>query len=222
MGRIGETVRRTWQLADAMKRWRATGDVGWETPPVRRTRLAPPRPDDGLGPDDNERVLRYLAKYTVEPARVHGIEPEVGSLTPGHLADVVLWTSTHFGVRPALVLKGGIAAWGPLGEGNASVHLAEPTRYGADWGGIGRAAASSSITFVSGTAAQGGIARTLATHRRIVPVVGTRGLRREDLVANTSVPPIEVSVDGSVSLGGRMLQADPVESVPLSRRYLLG
>ncbi len=222
MGRIGETVRRTFQLADAMKRWRDEEGAAWEIPPVHRTRPVPPAPH-ASDPDDNERVLRYLAKVTIEPARVHGIENEVGTLAPGRTADIVLWSPSGFGVRPALVLKGGVAAWGPIGEGNASVHLAEPTRYGPDWGGTGRAGASLSITFVSRAAADAGIARTLRTRRRVVPVHGTRGLRRRDLVANTAVPAIEVSPrDGAVTLDGRLLRALPVERVPLSRRYLLG
>jgi urease subunit alpha len=222
MGRIGETVRRTWQLADAMKRWRASDGAGWEVPPVRRDRTAAP-PPEGSAPDDNERVLRYLAKVTVEPARVHGIGDEVGSLAPGRVADIVLWEPSHFGVRPALVLKGGVAAWAPIGEGNASVHLAEPTRYGPDWGGTGRAGASLSVTFVSAVSAEAGIARTLGTRGRVVSVHGTRALRRPDLTANTAVPPIEVSPeDGSVTLEGRPLRAEPVTRVPLSRRYLLG
>jgi urease subunit alpha len=204
MGRIGETVRRTWQLADAMKRWREGAG-------------------DGAATDDNERVLRYLAKYTVEPARVHGIEAEVGSLAPGRLADIVLWSPSRFGVRPALVLKAGVTAWGAIGEGNASVHLAEPTRHGADWGATGRAGSSLAVTFVSRASEEVGIALKLGTRRRVVPVRGTRGLLRGGLVANTTVPPVEVSLeDGTVTLDGHPLRADPVESVPLSRRYLLG
>ena len=222
MGRIGETVRRTFQLADAMKRWRAEDGAVWEIPPVRRIRPAPPAPD-GSDLDDNERILRYLAKVTVEPARVHGILDEVGTLAPGRIADIVLWSPSGFGVRPSLVLKAGVVAWGPIGEGNASVHLAEPTRYGRDWGGTGRAGASLSITFVSQAAAEGGIARAIGTRRRIVPVRRTRGLGRGDLVANTTVPAIEVSPeDGTVTLDGRPLRARPVDRVPLSRLYLLG
>jgi urease subunit alpha len=108
-----------------MKAWRASeAGYGWPNEPS----------------DDNERVLRYLAKYTVEPARVHGVENEVGSLAPGHLADLVLWDAASFGTKPAAVMKGGVLAWGPIGEGNASVHAAEPTRFGPDWGATGDAA----------------------------------------------------------------------------------
>lgn len=222
MGRIGETVRRTWQLADAMKRWRASeAGAGWPDAPTTRRLRPAPRPTDG-DPDDNERVLRYLAKHTIEPARTHGIESEVGSLGPGRLADLVLWEPASFGVKPLAVMKGGALAWGPIGEGNASVHGAEPTRFGPDWGATGDAPLALAATFVSRAAIEVDIARTLGTRRRVVAVRGTRGIRRGDLIANTAVPPIEVSrVDGTVTLAGRVLAAEPVSRVPLNRRYLL-
>jgi urease subunit alpha len=221
MGRIGETIRRTWQLADAMKRWRASelGAGRPDAPTVQRLR---PRPDEPRTPDDNDRVLRYLAKYTREPALVHGIAHEVGSIAPGHIADLVLWEPSMFGVRPAVVIKGGVVAWSAMGEGNASVHGSQPTRYGPDWGGTGAAAARLSTTFVSKAAAEAGVGATLQTRRRIGVVRGTRGLTRTDMVANSTVPNIEVSVDdGSVTLDGRDLRCEPVTRVPLSRRYLL-
>jgi urease subunit alpha len=215
MGRIGETVRRTFQLAHVMKRWRASADG--EGHPG-----APAIGDRAASDDDNERVLRYLAKVTAEPARVHGIDAEVGSLRNGRLADVVLWDAASFGVKPRLVLKAGVAAWGPIGEGNASVHGAQPTRYGADWGALGLAAASLSLTFVSRAATDAGIAHTLGTRRHVVAVERTRGIRREDLLVNTAVPSIDVSrADGSVTLEGRPLRVEPAIEVPLSRRYLL-
>jgi urease subunit alpha len=223
MGRIGETIRRTWQLAHAMKAWRASDlGAGWPDAPVarrRRPRLAASLVDDGLGADDNERVLAYLAKYTAEPAIVHGVAGEVGSLAPGHVADVVLWEPSGFGVRPVMVIKGGVVAWSAMGEGNAAVHGAEPTRFGPDWGATGEAAARLSTTFVSAAALRGAL---FTTRRRVAAVHGTRGLIRPDLVANTAVPDVEVSPDdGEVTLGGRVLACEPVGSVPLSRRYLL-
>jgi urease subunit alpha len=207
MGRIGETVRRTFQLAHAMKAWRATdAGAGWPNEPA----------------DDNARILRYLAKVTVEPARVHGVEDHVGSLGPGRLADVVLWHPARFGVKPELVLKGGHPAWGALGEGDASIERAEPVRYGPHWSGTGDAAAAAALTFVSKASVAAGIERRLGTRRRVVAVHGTRTVRRPSLVANTAVPDIEVSPsDGSVSLEGRVLAAEPLAEVPLSRRYLL-
>jgi urease subunit alpha len=203
MGRIGETVRRTFQLAHAMK-----------------VAATPEEGGDHL--DDNDRVLRYLAKVTEEPARVHGISDEVGSLSPGRLADLVLWEASHFGVKPLMVFKGGVVAWTAIGEGNASVHGAEPTRYGSDWGGTGLAPARVSTTFVSAAAIDAGIARTLGTRRRLVAVSGTRAIRRDGLARNRTVPPIDVSAaDGTVTLDGRVLRTDPVTEVRLSRRYLL-
>jgi len=225
MGRIGETIRRTWQLAHAMKLWRETQlGQGWPDAPAARSplRRATPRRGD-LGHDDNERVLRYLAKYTAEPARVHGIEREVGSLRPGRLADIVLWRPTHFGVRPELVLKGGWFAWGPTGAGNASVEGAEPRRYASHWAGQGTASPELSATFVSASAVAASIGQRLGSRRRFVAVRDTRSVRRDALVANTARAPVEVDPsDGTVRLQGRVLRAEPVSQVPLNRRYLLG
>ena len=199
MGRIGETIRRTFQLAHVMKAW------------------AGERSDD-----DNDRVLRYLAKVTIEPARTHGIEGEVGSLAPGRLADIVLWRPSHFGVKPELVLKAGHFAWGALGQGNATVEDAEPVRYGAHWGALGDSASALSTTFVSGAAVDAGIQERLRSRRRFVVVRGTRTIVRDALVHNTSVLPVQVDpVDGTVVLDGEVLAVDPVAEVPLSRRYLL-
>jgi len=167
-------------------------------------------------------VLSYLAKHSAEPAIVHGIADEVGSLAPGRLADIVLWDPATFGVRPLMVIKGGVVAWSASGEGNASVHGAEPTRYGPDWGGTGEAAARLSTTFVSRVAFDAGIGDILGTRREVVAVGGTRGLTRGDLLANTAVPDVDVSPDdGEVTIGGRVLACEPVDEVPLSRRYLL-
>ncbi|MFI5055579.1 MAG: urease subunit alpha [Actinomycetota bacterium] len=198
MGRIGETLRRTFQLADAMKRWA-----------------------EDASPDDNERVLRYLAKVTTEPSIVHGIAGKVGSLSPGRMADIVLWWPTHFGVKPVMVIKGGVVAWSAMGEGNASVHGAEPTRYGPDWGGLGGAPARLSTTFVSQAALDAGFAETTA--RSVVPVRGTRGITRDALTWNTAAPSgFAISpVDGAVTLDGRVLACEPTVTVPMSRRYLL-
>ncbi len=224
MGRIGETVRRTLQLADAMKRWRASeAGQGWPAAPaVRRWMPAGAAAGAGAGGDDNERVLRYLAKVTMDPAIVHGIAGEVGSLAPGRLADVVLWRPERFGVRPELVLKAGAFAWGALGEGNASVEGAQPVRQGPHWAGTGRAGASVGLTFVSRAALEAGIRERLGSRRRFVPVGGTRGLTREALVAGRAALPVEVDPeDGTVRLSGRVLACEPVDRVPLSRRYLL-
>lgn len=215
MGRIMETIRRTIQLAHVMRAWRASpAGVGH-----------PGLPADPADPyDSTDRVLRYLAKVTIEPAITHGVSEHVGSLSVGRLADIVLWTPAHFGAKPELVLKGGFAAWGPLGEGNATVERAEPTRYQADWGGSGGAASRLSMTFVS---EQGAMNRELATRlgatgRSVFAVRGTRGLTRRNLALNRATAPIEIDpVDGRVSLAGRPLEVAPVTDLPMNRRYWL-
>ncbi len=201
MGRMMETVRRTIQLAHVMTSW------------SRATPATDPF-------DSTDRVLRYLAKVTIEPAITHGIADHVGSLRPGRLADVVLWDPAYFGVKPALVLKAGVAAWGPLGEGKATVERAEPTRYRPDWGGRPRAAASLATTFVSSAAT--GSPDLRRSGRSVIAVRDTRRLTRASLALNRAVPQIEVDVDdGSVSLDGSPLAVEPVAEVPLSRRYFL-
>ena len=201
MGRMMETVRRTFQLAHVMGSWQGTV-----------------RGDDPF--DSTERVLRYLAKVTIEPAITHGIAAHVGSLQAGRMADIALWEPAYFGVKPALVIKGGMAAWAPLGEGNATVERAEPTRYRPDWGGRPRAAGSLSATFVSSAATGSPELRRLG--REVIAVGGTRGLTRESLSRNRAVAAVDVDVsDGSVSLDGTPLATPAVTDVPLSRRYLL-
>ena len=212
MGRIMESFRRTIQLADALKRWRAT-EAGTGHPGLPAV--------SGDPRDDTDRVLRYLAKVTIEPAIVHGVADHVGSLQPGRLADVVLWSPAYFGVKPELVLKAGMPAWAPLGEGNATVEGAEPTRYRPDWGGTPVAARRLGVTFAAPGAAAGMRDRERGG-RRVVEIGRTRGLTRADLHANRAVAPIEIDPrDGRVTLAGRPLAVDPVSDVPLSRRYLL-
>jgi urease subunit alpha len=221
MGRIGETVRRTFQLAHLMKAWRQSdAGAGFSEAPLithpwaRRTRADQPA--------DNERVLRYLAKITAEPAIVHGIVGEVGSLLPGRLADIVLWSQASFGVKPALVLKSGHFAWGPLGEGNASIESAEPVVVGPHWAALGAAPTTVGLTFVSRAALESGLRERLGSRRRFAPVSGTREVRRASLLANTAVAPVQIDPgDGTVRLDGRSLGAPPADEVPLGSRYLL-
>jgi urease subunit alpha len=205
MGRIMESVRRSLQLASVLKRWSGStlqhGAAGAR--------------------DDTERVLRFLAKVTIEPAITHGLADHVGSLRPGRLADIVLWKPAWFGAKPELVLKSGYAAWGPLGEGNASVERAEPTRYRPDWGGAGRVAARLGVTF-SGASAAASLQRRAPVGREVVAIGRTRGLTRADLWLNKATPAIEIDpVDGWVTLDDRPLAMDPVDDLPLSRRYFL-
>jgi urease subunit alpha len=221
MGRIGETVRRTFQLAHLMKAWR-NSEVGAGfpgAPPVARSST---RRQQAMDRADNERVLRYLAKVTAEPAIVHGISSEVGALLPGRLADVVLWSPAGFGVKPVLVLKAGHFAWGPLGEGNASVEAAEPVVFGPHWAAMGSAPAAVGLTFVSQAAIKSGLRERLGSKRRFVAVSGTRGVRRSSLVANTAVANIQIDPgDGTVRMGGRLVTSPPADEVPLSSRYFL-
>lgn len=222
MGRIGETVRRTLQLAHVMKAWRRSGAAEGVPGLPEDPGSTLPGGDPAADRDDTARVLRYLAKVTIEPAIVHGISAHVGCLLPGRLADVVLWRPGFFGVKPEWVFKGGFPAWGPLGEGNASLERAEPTRYRADWAGLATAAPRVAATFVSGVADRGALARRLGTRRTLLVASGQRGLTRASLALNRAAPPVDIDVrTGGVSLAGRHLAVEPVRELPLSRRYLL-
>ena len=174
MGRIGETVRRTFQLAHAMKAWRAT-EAGQAAGPAQTTPTTTTRACSAISPSSRPSRPACTASRT-----------RSASSGPGRLADVVLWRPAPFGVRPELVLKAGYWAWGALGEGNASVELAEPVRYRPHWGALGNAAASLATTFVSQAALDAGFAQRLGTRRRVVAVHGTRTVRRDGLVANTA------------------------------------
>ena len=199
MGRIGESIRRTWQLAHQMKR------VSGAEPP-----------------HDNPRILQYLAKHTINPARTHGIDRWVGSLEPGKIADIVLWRPEFFGVKPELVIKGGYAAWGALGEGNASVPQSQPVRYGAHWGASGLAAASLSANFVSAAAAAGDFRRQVRSRRRPLAVVGTRTVGKRHMLGNQANPTIEIDPGtAEIRIDGRPLPSLPDDDLPLNRRYFL-
>ena len=207
MGRIGETLRRTLQLAHVMKTWAADHQPATDTPPPA---------------DDNARVLRYLAKCTIEPAITHGISEHVGSIRPGRLADIALWRPGWLGVKPEVVLKSGYPAWGAYGDGNATVEWAEPRRYAPGWGGRGLAPASVSATFVSGMIDADDFARRLGSSRTFLAVRNTRGLTRADLHLNRTTAAVDVdAVDGTVTLQGRLLAVDPAADLPLSRRHFL-
>jgi urease subunit alpha len=213
MGRIGETVRRTFQLAQVMKAWRAT-EAGTGHPGLPVVAEEPW--------DDTERVLRYLAKVTIEPAITHGISAHVGSLSPGRLADIVLWKPAWFGVKPEAIFKSGYPAWAPLGEGNASVERAEPTRYRPDFGGLGAVAPSLGVTFVSGAVDGDRLAARLGTRRRLAAVRDCRNLTRASLARNRATAPIDIDPrSGEVTLAARRLAVEPATDLPLSRRYFL-
>jgi urease subunit alpha len=203
MGRIMESVRRTMQLASVLKGWKPAASSETETV------------------DDNQRVLRYLAKVTIEPAITHGLADHVGSLRAGRLADIVLWKPAWFGAKPELILKSGYPAWGALGEGNATVEGAEPTRYRPDWGGSPTVAARLGVTFASASAADRLAAQSVGG-RKVVAIGRTRGLTRGDLWLNRTTAAIEIDPgDGRVTLDGDLLAIDPVDDLPLNRRYFL-
>ncbi|MFJ2029659.1 urease subunit alpha [Streptosporangium sp. NPDC087985] len=197
MGRAGETVRRTFAMAGKMK-----GELG-----------APER-------NDNARVLRYLAKLTINPAIAHGLSHEVGSLEPGKLADIVLWRPDHFGAKPQLVLKAGFPAYGVTGDPNASTDTCEPLVLGPQFGAYGATAADLSVAFVSGAAADAADDR-MTTRRRRVGVRGTRGIGPGDLVRNSRLGSVQVNAAGQVTLNGDPIRSEPADSVSLSRLYFL-
>ncbi|RPK50154.1 urease subunit alpha [Streptomyces sp. ADI93-02] len=202
MGRAGETVRRTFAMAAKMK-----AEFG-------------PLEGDGPG-DDNARVLRYIAKLTVNPAIAHGIAHEVGSVEPGKLADIVLWRPEFFGAKPQLVLKSGFPAYGVTGDPNAATDTCEPLVLGPQFGAYGATAADLSVAFVAEAAAQLG-ADLMPTRRRRVAVRGTRSIGPADLLLNTRTG--TVGVDGGtglVTLDGDPLRSPAAESVSLNRLYFL-
>jgi len=201
MGRIGETLRRTFQLASVMRDARG---------------------GDGSG-HDNERVLRYLAKATINPAIAHGMADEIGSLEVGKLADIVLWSPAWFAVKPFLVLKAGFPTWGMSGDPNASTAFSEPTRIAAQIGAIGNAPARLSLAFTSQAAIDGGGAAELPTAKQRVGVHGTRTLGAVDMVRNTTTAAVRVDpATHAVSVDGEIIDTPPVTTVPLSSLHLLG
>ena len=200
MGRIGETVIRTWQTAHAMKR--------------RRGALA--------GPADNLRARRYVAKYTINPAIAHGLDAEVGSVEPGKLADLVLWDPAFFGVRPHAVVKGGVIAWAAMGDANASIPTPQPVLPRPMFGAAPPVAAATSVHFVAPAALEDGLADRLAVRRALVPVGGTRSLGKADMPLNDALPRIEVDPDSfTVSIDGEEIEPAPVDALPMAQRYFL-
>ncbi len=201
MGRIGEVICRTWQTADKMKRQRG------------------PLPGDSSS-EDNLRVRRYIAKYTINPAIAHGISSEVGSIEVGKLADLVLWKPAFFGVKPELVVKGGFIAGAMMGDGNASIPTPQPVIARLMFGGFGAALDSCSVHFVSQAGLKEGALDGLA--RRRVAVKNCRTIGKRDLVLNDALPRIEVDADSyEVRADGERLTSDPVDVLPLAQRYFL-
>jgi urease subunit alpha len=203
MGRVGEVITRTWQTAHKMK--------------VQRGALA-----QDSQRNDNVRVRRYVAKYTINPAITHGIAHEVGSVEVGKLADLVLWRPAFFGVKPALLIKGGMIAAAPMGDPNASIPTPQPVHYRYMFGALGAACAATSVSFVSQAAIEGHLAQRLDLRKRLVAVRGTRRIGKADMVLNDYLPHIEVDAQTyEVRADGQLLTCEPASVLPLAQRYFL-
>jgi urease subunit alpha len=204
MGRIGETVARTWQLAAHMKDERGS--------------LAE---DTGAG-HDNQRIKRYVAKYTINAAKIFGIDDHIGSLEPGKLADLVLWDPRFFGVKPEVVFKGGFPAWSVMGESNASLMTCEPLRYRPQWGANGPARHATSLTFMAQAAIDDGVPGRIGLHKAAAAPAGTRDLAKGDLLWNDALPEIRVDPETyRVEVNGELCTCEPMTRVPLGPLYVL-
>ena len=204
MGRVGEVIIRTWQTAHKMK--------------VQRGALPGEKPGN-----DNLRVRRYIAKYTINPAISQGIAQHVGSVEVGKLADLVLWSPAFFGVKPDFVLKCGSIAMAPMGDPNASIPTPQPVHYRPMFAGFGRALAQSAVLFTSGAALENGIGARLGLTRPLLAVGNTRGgISKKDMVHNTYLPKIEVNAETyEVRADGQLLVCEPAQSLPMAQRYFL-
>ncbi|MCH2097685.1 MAG: urease subunit alpha [Pseudomonadales bacterium] len=204
MGRVGEVLIRTWQTADKMKRQR--GRLREET-----------------GENDNVRVKRYIAKYTINPAIAHGIDGEIGSIEVGKRADLCLWDPAFFGVKPALVVVGGTISCAPMGDPNASIPTPQPVHYRDMFGAFGRARTSSSVTFVSQAALDEGLQAALRVDKQLVAVRGTRERNaKARMVHNSATPHIEVDPETyEVRADGELLVCEPADVLPMAQRYFL-
>lgn len=203
MGRVGEVVLRTWQTAHVGKR-------RWGTLP-------------GDGAADNNRARRYIAKYTICPAVAHGLDEEVGSVEVGKLADLVLWQPAFFGVRPSVVLKGGLIAWAAMGDANASIPTPQPVLPRPMWGAAPAAAADTSVHFVAPGALEGtDLEERIGVARRLAPTKNTRGVRKADMPHNDALPRIEVDPETfTVRIDGEVVEESPAEVLPMAQRYFL-
>jgi len=202
MGRIGETIIRTWQTAHVMKQRRG------------------PLPGDGRA--DNLRARRYVAKYTIGPAVTHGLDGEIGSVEPGKLADLVLWEPAFFGVRPHLVLKAGVIAWAAMGDANASIPTPQPRLPRPMFGAFGAMPARLGLNFVSPAALQDGLGRRWESERRLVPTKDVSRLSKASLPENDAVPVIDVDPETfAVRIDGELIEPQPARELPMAQRYFL-
>ncbi|MEY4537054.1 MAG: urease subunit alpha [Pseudomonadota bacterium] len=203
MGRVGEVIIRTWQTAHKMKQQR--GKLPLDT-----------------DRHDNFRAKRYLAKYTINPAIAHGIAHEVGSIELGKWADLVIWKPAFFGVKPALILKGGFIAMAAMGDPNASIPTPQPVHYRPMFGAYGGALAKTSLTFVSQAGLQAGIGERFGLHKTLSAVKGIRGLGKRHMIHNDYLPKMEVNAQTyQVRADGQLLTCEPASSLPMTQRYFL-
>ncbi|MCM3363247.1 urease subunit alpha [Niallia sp. HCP3S3_B10] len=203
MGRIGEVITRTWQTADKMKKQRGKLEE-----------------DKGVG--DNFRLKRYVSKYTINPAIVHGISDYVGSIEVGKLADLVVWDPAFFGVKPDLILKGGLIAHSIMGDPNASIPTPQPVFYRPMFASFGRAKYQTSMTFVSKAAYEKGIHQALNLQKIVKPVAGIRKLKKADMLFNGETPTIEVDPQTyEVKVNGKLATCEPAKTLPMAQRYFL-
>lgn len=203
MGRVGEVILRTWQTAHKMKLQRGT------------------LPGDGAR-HDNFRARRYVAKYTINPAIAHGVSHEVGSIEPGKWADIVIWKPAFFGVKPSVILKGGLIAMAAMGDPNASIPTPQPVHYRPMFGSFGGAVARTSLTFVSQAGLDEGIGARFGLAKRLSAVKGIRGVGKRDMVLNDYAPHMEVDAQTyAVRADGALLTCEPAVSLPMAQRYFL-
>ena len=203
MGRIGETFTRAIQTADKMKRQRG------------------PLPGEQEG-NDNRRLLRYIAKLTINPALAHGIAHEVGSLEVGKLADIVLWDPAYFGAKPKMIIKGGMISWAIMGDPNASIPTPQPTFYRPMFGALGRALSNTCVTFVSQAALDRGVPERLGLQRRCVAVRGCRNVSKAAMLHNDATPQIDVDPETyQVRVDGEIATCEPAERLALTQLYFV-
>ena len=204
MGRVGEVAIRTWQTAHKMK--------------VQRGRLK-----QEAGDNDNFRVKRYIAKYTINPAIAHGLSKHIGSVEVGKRADLVLWNPAFFGIKPDMVLVGGMIAAAPMGDPNASIPTPQPVHYRPMFGAFGKAMTASSVTFVSKAAVERGVREKLGVEKELVAVENTRGgIGKASMVLNDATPHIEVDPETyEVRADGELLTCEPATVLPMAQRYFL-
>ncbi|WP_297723708.1 urease subunit alpha [Limnohabitans sp. Rim8] len=213
MGRVGEVIMRTWQAAHKMK--------------VQRGWLANPQPSGSGVPEDNSRndnfrVKRYIAKYTINPAIAHGVSHEVGSIEVGKWADLVIFKPAFFGVKPALILKGGFIAMAAMGDPNASIPTPQPVHYRPMFGSYGGALARGSLTFVSQASMAAGIGERFGLNKTLAAVKGVRGITKRDMVHNGYLPRMEVDPQTyAVRADGQLLTCEAASSLPMTQRYFL-